>query len=39
MEKISRLLRELEAGGCTVRCLAHQPVRVADGRATWSKCR
>jgi apolipoprotein D and lipocalin family protein len=27
----SRLLRELEAGGCTVRCLARQPARV--GRA------
>jgi uncharacterized protein YbjT (DUF2867 family) len=30
----SRLLRELEAGGCTVRCLARQPARVAAGRAT-----
>jgi uncharacterized protein YbjT (DUF2867 family) len=30
----SRLLRELEAGGCTVRCLARQPARVAVSRAT-----
>jgi lipocalin/uncharacterized protein YbjT (DUF2867 family)/ligand-binding SRPBCC domain-containing protein len=30
----SRLLRELEAGGCTVRCLARQPARVAASRAT-----
>ena len=30
----SRLLRELEAGGCTVRCLARQPARVAISRAT-----
>jgi lipocalin/uncharacterized protein YbjT (DUF2867 family) len=30
----SRLLRELEAGGCTVRCLARQPARVAARRAT-----
>jgi uncharacterized protein YbjT (DUF2867 family)/ligand-binding SRPBCC domain-containing protein len=30
----SRLLRELEAGGCTVRCLARQPARVAERRAT-----
>jgi uncharacterized protein YbjT (DUF2867 family)/ligand-binding SRPBCC domain-containing protein len=30
----SRLLRELEAGGCTVRCLARQPARVAASRVT-----
>jgi NAD(P)-dependent dehydrogenase (short-subunit alcohol dehydrogenase family) len=30
----SRLLRELEAGGCTVRCLARQLVRVVASRAT-----
>ena len=30
----SGLLRELEAGGCTVRCLARQPARVAASRAT-----
>jgi uncharacterized protein YbjT (DUF2867 family)/lipocalin/ligand-binding SRPBCC domain-containing protein len=30
----SRLLRELEASGCTVRCLARQPARVATSRAT-----
>jgi uncharacterized protein YbjT (DUF2867 family) len=30
----SRLLRELEADGCTVRCLARQPARVAASRAT-----
>ena len=30
----SRLLRELEAGGCPVRCLARQPARVAASRAT-----
>jgi uncharacterized protein YbjT (DUF2867 family)/lipocalin len=30
----SRLLRELEAGGCAVRCFARQPARVAAGRAT-----
>jgi lipocalin/uncharacterized protein YbjT (DUF2867 family) len=30
----SRLLRELEAGGCAVRCLARQPARVATSRAT-----
>src|SRR6188768_849416 len=30
----SRLLRKLEAGGCTVRCLARQPARVAASRAT-----
>ena len=30
----SRLLRELEAGGCTVRSLARQPARVATSRAT-----
>jgi uncharacterized protein YbjT (DUF2867 family)/lipocalin/ligand-binding SRPBCC domain-containing protein len=29
----SRLLRELEAGGYRVRCLARQPTRVAAGRA------
>jgi lipocalin/uncharacterized protein YbjT (DUF2867 family)/ligand-binding SRPBCC domain-containing protein len=30
----SRLLRELEACGCTVRCLARQPARVAASRAS-----
>ena len=30
----SRLLRELEAGGRTVRCLARQPARVMTSRAT-----
>jgi uncharacterized protein YbjT (DUF2867 family) len=30
----SRLLRMLEDGGCTVRCLARQPARVAASRAT-----
>jgi uncharacterized protein YbjT (DUF2867 family) len=30
----SRLLRELEAGGCAVRCLARQPACVATSRAT-----
>ena len=30
----SRLLRVLEEGGCSVRCLARQPERVAAGRAT-----
>ncbi len=30
----SRLLRVLEDGGCTVRCLARQPSRVAPSRAT-----
>jgi uncharacterized protein YbjT (DUF2867 family)/ligand-binding SRPBCC domain-containing protein len=30
----SRLLRELEAGGFTVRCLARQPAHVAASRAT-----
>lgn len=30
----SRLLRVLEEGGCTVRCLAREPSRVALGRAT-----
>lgn len=30
----SRLLRELEAGGCAVRCPARQPARVAANRAT-----
>jgi lipocalin/uncharacterized protein YbjT (DUF2867 family)/ligand-binding SRPBCC domain-containing protein len=29
-----RLLRKLEAGGCTVRCLARQPARVSASRAT-----
>jgi lipocalin/uncharacterized protein YbjT (DUF2867 family) len=30
----SRLLRELEAAGCTVRCLARQPARVTANRDT-----
>ena len=30
----SRLLRELEAGGYAVRCLARQPARVTTSRAT-----
>jgi uncharacterized protein YbjT (DUF2867 family)/ligand-binding SRPBCC domain-containing protein len=30
----SRLLREVEARGCTVRCLAREPARVATSRAT-----
>jgi nucleoside-diphosphate-sugar epimerase len=34
----SCLLRELEAGGCAVRCLARQPARVAANRATTEGC-